>query len=46
MSQSGLCQHCENAPASHTCPNCGSLVCERHFDRGHGQCASCLGGRQ
>ncbi|WP_162993995.1 hypothetical protein [Halalkalicoccus subterraneus] len=41
MSQLGLCQHCESALANHTCPNCGSLVCERHFDREKRECASC-----
>ncbi|MDL5362406.1 hypothetical protein [Halalkalicoccus sp. NIPERK01] len=44
MSLTGVCQHCERAPASHTCPNCGSLVCDRHFDGPAGRCARCLGG--
>ena len=43
MSVSGLCQICESRPAQHRCPNCGTLVCEIHYDDKLGLCADCAG---
>ncbi|WP_199174700.1 hypothetical protein [Halegenticoccus soli] len=47
MSVTGVCQICEAAEATHACDQCGTLVCERHYDREHGVCVRCaasLGG--
>ena len=41
MSVGGLCQLCEAAPAESQCGQCGSLVCERHFERSSGHCVQC-----
>lgn len=41
MSLSGLCQICESATAEHACSQCGTQVCEKHFDQTHGVCAQC-----
>ena len=41
MSVSGLCQICESRPARDRCENCGSLVCDVHYERGLGLCADC-----
>ena len=41
MSVSGLCQICETRPARERCENCGTLVCELHYDREMGLCADC-----
>ena len=44
MSITGLCQHCENAQASHRCGQCGAVVCTAHYDRSAGSCVKCVGG--
>ena len=41
MSISGLCQICESRPATDRCGNCGTLACERHYERGMSLCADC-----
>ncbi|WP_195893112.1 hypothetical protein [Halopiger djelfimassiliensis] len=41
MSISGLCQICESREAQERCTNCGTLACEKHYDRGKGLCADC-----
>ena len=41
MSVSGLCSVCEARQASHSCDNCGALVCEEHYDESRGFCAEC-----
>ncbi|WP_254525495.1 hypothetical protein [Natrinema caseinilyticum] len=41
MSVSGLCQICESRPAQHQCPNCGTFVCDLHYDNELGLCADC-----
>jgi hypothetical protein len=41
MSFSGLCQVCESATADHACRQCGTQVCDNHFDRTQGVCAQC-----
>ncbi|WP_265112334.1 hypothetical protein [Halosolutus halophilus] len=41
MSISGLCQICESRPAEQRCRNCGTLVCEAHYEQGKGLCADC-----
>ncbi|WP_290819399.1 hypothetical protein [Halovivax sp.] len=41
MSVSGLCQICESRTAQERCDNCGTLACERHYERGLGLCADC-----
>ncbi|RQG91681.1 hypothetical protein EA462_03545 [Natrarchaeobius halalkaliphilus] len=42
MSVSGLCQICESRPAQERCSNCGTLACEKHYERGTGLCADCV----
>jgi len=46
MSVTGLCQVCEDASATHTCPTCGRVVCLTHWDDAAGVCTECVGGRQ
>ncbi|KTG09230.1 hypothetical protein AUR64_15680 [Haloprofundus marisrubri] len=41
MSVSGVCQVCESAEASQTCPNCGAMVCSEHYDRELSICVRC-----
>ena len=41
MSVSGLCEICESREAEYGCDHCGALVCDRHFARSRGLCASC-----
>jgi hypothetical protein len=41
MSVTGLCQICEQNDAEHSCPNCGTLACEDHWDEATGFCAQC-----
>jgi len=41
MSVTGLCQICERAEASHTCPRCGTAVCDDHWSGEHRLCADC-----
>lgn len=41
MSLSGLCQVCESREAKHTCTQCGTAVCDEHFDRTSGLCVRC-----
>lgn len=41
MSVTGLCQVCEEAQAEHTCPTCGTAVCQAHYDPVSGRCESC-----
>lgn len=41
MSLSGLCQVCESAEAGHTCQQCGTNVCEKHYDREYDACVRC-----
>lgn len=41
MSVTGLCQICEQNEAEHSCPNCGTLACEDHWDDPRGLCAKC-----
>jgi hypothetical protein len=38
MSVTGLCQICESAQANHSCPRCGRVVCETHYDPESGLC--------
>ena len=38
MSVTGLCQICESAQANHSCPRCGRVVCDTHYDRATGLC--------
>lgn len=41
MSVSALCEICTTAEVRHTCPRCGMLVCNRHFDEETGYCVEC-----
>lgn len=41
MSVTGICQICEQDEAEHSCPNCGTLACEDHWDEAKGLCARC-----
>ncbi|MFC4447686.1 hypothetical protein [Halorussus aquaticus] len=41
MSVTGLCQICEQNDAEHSCPNCGTLACEKHWSEATGLCAQC-----
>ncbi|MFC6787801.1 hypothetical protein ACFQFH_18695 [Halobaculum halobium] len=41
MSTTGLCQICERATASHSCRQCGAVVCEDHWDADRRLCADC-----
>ncbi|WP_132059433.1 hypothetical protein [Halorussus amylolyticus] len=41
MSVTGLCQICEQKEAKHSCPNCGTLACDEHWDEGLDLCAQC-----
>lgn len=41
MSVTGLCQICEQRDAEHSCPNCGTLACEQHWDETTDLCAQC-----
>lgn len=43
MSISGLCQICETREATNQCDSCGSLVCDRDYERGVGICVQCAG---
>ncbi|QZP37493.1 hypothetical protein [Halobaculum magnesiiphilum] len=44
MSVTGLCQICERETASHTCPGCGAVVCDDHWDGERRLCADCAAG--
>jgi len=44
MSVSGLCAICEADRAERSCTRCGSIVCEKHFERARGMCTSCSEG--
>lgn len=41
MSVSGLCEICTTGEVEFTCPRCGSLVCEDHWDEDTGMCVEC-----
>ncbi|MFC4552081.1 MULTISPECIES: hypothetical protein [Halorussus] len=41
MSVSGLCQICESREAEHSCPNCGTLACEKHWNEEFDLCVQC-----
>ncbi|MCU4716476.1 hypothetical protein [Halapricum hydrolyticum] len=41
MNASGLCDICGKPDVDHVCDRCGRLVCERHYDDGHGVCTEC-----
>ena len=41
MSVTGLCQICESREAEHSCPNCGTLACEKHWDEATNLCVQC-----
>lgn len=41
MSFSGLCQVCESAEADYACDQCGTQVCEKHYDQTHSVCVQC-----
>jgi hypothetical protein len=41
MSITGLCDICEDRTAEHSCPQCGTVVCERHYDEEFGACMRC-----
>ncbi|WP_158055845.1 eL43 family ribosomal protein [Halorussus halophilus] len=41
MSVTGLCQICEQREAKHSCPNCGTLACERHWNEETDLCEQC-----
>ena len=41
MSLSGLCQICESNEAEYTCTQCGTPVCEKHYQRDNGLCIRC-----
>lgn len=41
MSVTGLCQICEQNEAEYSCPNCGTLACEEHWNEPLGLCAQC-----
>lgn len=41
MSLSGLCQLCESREAEHTCRQCGTAVCDEHYESANGLCARC-----
>ncbi|SFR54290.1 hypothetical protein [Halogeometricum limi] len=42
MSVSGLCHVCEANEAEHTCPQCGTAVCDDHFRQTRGLCVRCV----
>lgn len=46
MSITGLCQICETNEAEHSCPNCGTLACEIHWDEGTDLCVQCAPARE
>lgn len=41
MSVTGLCQICESNEAEHSCPNCGNLACDDHWNDRLDLCAQC-----
>lgn len=41
MSLSGLCQVCESTTAEHSCDQCGTQVCDEHYDQMQGVCVRC-----
>jgi len=41
MSVTGLCDVCEDRTAAHSCPQCGAVVCEKHFDEEFEVCLRC-----
>lgn len=41
MSVTGLCEICERRTAEHSCRQCGSVVCAKHFDSGFESCLEC-----
>lgn len=45
MSVTGLCDICENRTADRSCPQCGAVVCEKHFDEEFGACMRCAPAR-
>lgn len=42
MSVSGLCEICESREVVDGCDRCGRLVCEVHYEDGHGVCTECF----
>jgi CRISPR/Cas system-associated protein Cas10 (large subunit of type III CRISPR-Cas system) len=46
MSVGSLCQVCESASATHSCEQCGRLVCDRHYEQTEGICTVCSSGTQ
>lgn len=41
MSFTGVCQVCETAEADYACEQCGTFVCNAHFDRASRRCGDC-----
>jgi len=41
MSVAGLCEICTDGRVDFTCPRCGSLVCDDHYDEETGLCVEC-----
>jgi hypothetical protein len=41
MSVTGLCEICENRTAEHSCSQCGSVVCEKHYETEFQVCMQC-----
>ncbi|MFB6189714.1 MAG: hypothetical protein ABEI57_07495 [Halapricum sp.] len=41
MSVTGVCDICERRTAEHSCPQCGAVVCDEHFDDEFGVCMRC-----
>lgn len=41
MSVSGLCEVCTKREVNHSCPRCGKLVCDKHFEEDTGWCVDC-----
>lgn len=44
MSVSELCGVCQTQMAEFECPQCGTPVCEAHWDRSVGSCIECAPG--
>ncbi len=44
MSVTGLCSVCEQREAEFVCDQCGSAVCEAHYESTAGICTVCAAG--